>query len=1105
MCIIPHVLRSGVLGHLFFVLMLAAAGVMCGTCGSALAQTGTAWSDSITLPGAAGTYYLTTDVTIGGGGIWIVPSGGVTLDLNGHNVTGCQFKINSGVTLTVKNSGNSGEITFEIWPIEVNGGSFYFEGGTLTSPNNNSIVEVKDNGNFSMSGGTITGGRRGVYLQNQSHFAMTGGKIINSGYGVVIENGSTAEISGGEISGHGYDGIRAVSGRVTMSGGNITENSYSGIYYRDGELNLSDAPAAGAPHPTVTGNGSNVYIANAVNDLRINVNGSLSQSAKIGISMAKPGVFTNGLNNRGASANFSSDNSSYDVCLTAAGEATLGKAVASITSGGVTNRYTSLQDAMDAAQPNDTILLLDNISASTDTFPILAWQEDITLDLNGKTISGRPASSSGDLIRIYRKNVGGENHYGRLTLKDTAGSGEIVCEAGGCANVINIMGGDPNVLTMYGGKISGGATNVRVNGNFTMHGGEISGGTTNVNSLGQFTMSGGKISGGTTGVICHTSCSMSGGEISGASGNGVTLDDTSPVFNLLGGTISGNGQYAIEVFENSFVFISNGNPIIVSRGSAESSRGIYLHEGSGISIYDTPAAGSSIGVTLESGAGVAARGRSKAPTEDDLAVFHSDEGYAKFLKTAEKTIVFGYQISYDAGGAEGDLPELFNLDPTDTTADPKVPDRGSLTKTGFRFTGWKDEADNEYMADADFKTLIAQYKPSGSVKLTAQWEAETYAVTLETYGGQVNSGAVTQYTYGIGAALPTDVTWDNYIFSGWYDNVEFSGDPVEQISASDTGEKTFYAQWKYTVRFYKNDEDAQGTMDDQSFIYNGAEQALRKKSFTREGYVFTGWNTVQDPKTQSGGQRYWDEMSVRNLPGDGIVTLYAQWEPTTVRIRKVDEDGYEIGGAVVSIFETLSGKPFGTEQTYDPARDDVIFEGLSIGVKYTVHEVKAPRGYSLAEDKTFVLDEYGFIDLFSADTTVKLIDGIIFLENEPTKVYVRKTDSQSGARLADAQLQLLNTQDGTVSWTSSGTDDREFSGLATGEVYTLHEAAAPSASYAAADDTVFVLDADGSIDPDLTTADYTMEGNILILLVENVRLYTITFMNEDDSVLESEK
>ena len=748
------------LGQLCLVIMLAAAGVMCGTRGSALAQEGTAWSDSVTLPYDAGTYYLTTDVTIGGGGIWIVPSGGVTLDLNGHNVTGCQFRINSGVTLTVKNSGNSGEIKFETWPIEVNGGSFYFEGGTLTTSGDNSIIVQVNKGSFYMSGGTITGGVTGVNLLDQSRFTMTGGNIINNVYGVYITGDSTAAISGGEISRHRSYGIWAVSGEVTMlggvikgnefgigigdpnnrgtlnlSGGTITENTQYGIRYSNGKLNLSDTPVAGASSPTVTGNGTNnVRFLNSSNDLSINVTGSLSPSAMLGISMAKPGVFTNGLNNRGTSANFSSDDSSYDVCLTAAGEAKLGRAVASITSGNVTNRYTSLQDAMDAAQPNDTILLLDNISASTDTFPILVWKELITLDLNGKTISGSSDSSSGDLIQIYRMKVGGDYSYGQLTLNDGSAekSGEIVCDPGGCENVINIVDG-PNVLTMYGGKISGGTTNVKNTGKFVMNGGEISGRTTNVNSSGQFVMSGGKISGGTTGVICGTSCSMTGGEISGASGNGVTLDGTTGAFYLSGGEIKGNGQYAIEAFEKSFVYISNENPIIVSRGSAESSRGIYLHEGSGISIYDTPAAGSSIGVTLKSGAGVAARGRSKAPTEDDLAVFSSDEGYAKFLNSAEKTIVFGYQISYDFDGGtltgwntniytpvtdgQGNTTGLTQTVNHGSTASSP----GAPSKDGSSFQGW-------YLSETayDFNTPVT----TNNIILKAKWNLIIRSVTV---------------------------------------------------------------------------------------------------------------------------------------------------------------------------------------------------------------------------------------------------------------------------------------------------------------------------------------------------------------------------------------
>ena len=54
------------------------------------------------------------------------------------------------------------------------------------------------------------------------------------------------------------------------------------------------------------------------------------------------------------------------------------------------------------------------------------------------------------------------------------------------------------------------------------------------------------------------------------------------------------------------------------------------------------------------------------------------------------------------------------------------------------------------------------YAPGASVpadvtELTVQWTAPTYAVTLHTNGGTINNGNVTEYTYGVGATLPTDV------------------------------------------------------------------------------------------------------------------------------------------------------------------------------------------------------------------------------------------------------------------------------------------------------------------------------------------------------------
>ena len=66
------------------------------------------------------------------------------------------------------------------------------------------------------------------------------------------------------------------------------------------------------------------------------------------------------------------------------------------------------------------------------------------------------------------------------------------------------------------------------------------------------------------------------------------------------------------------------------------------------------------------------------------------------------------------------------------------------------------------------------YAPGASVPaevttLTVQWTAPTYTVTLHANDGTINNGNVTEYTYGVGATLPTDVTRTGYTFKGWYD------------------------------------------------------------------------------------------------------------------------------------------------------------------------------------------------------------------------------------------------------------------------------------------------------------------------------------------------
>ena len=149
--------------------------------------------------------------------------------------------------------------------------------------------------------------------------------------------------------------------------------------------------------------------------------------------------------------------------------------------------------------------------------------------------------------------------------------------------------------------------------------------------------------------------------------------------------------------------------------------------------------------------------------------------------------------------------------------------------------------------------------PADVTKLTVQWTAPTYTVTLNAGDGTINSGNVTSYTYGVGATLPTDVTRTGYTFKGWYDNENLTSSPVTAISNTETGNKEYWAKWEInqytiTVKPENGKADITITQDYGTPITAPADP-------TREGYTFIGWDT-EIPKT---------------MPAENI-TLKAKWK-----------------------------------------------------------------------------------------------------------------------------------------------------------------------------------------------------------------------------------
>ena len=64
-------------------------------------------------------------------------------------------------------------------------------------------------------------------------------------------------------------------------------------------------------------------------------------------------------------------------------------------------------------------------------------------------------------------------------------------------------------------------------------------------------------------------------------------------------------------------------------------------------------------------------------------------------------------------------------------------------------------------------------------------------------------------------------------------------------------------------------------------------------------------------------------------------------------------------------------------------------EGLKTGEEYTVREVRAPKGYTVAPDFTFTIDEEGEVTSTGSVTE----EGVLLVEDVRTHVRVSKVDA----------------------------------------------------------------------------------------------------------------
>lgn len=209
-------------------------------------------------------------------------------------------------------------------------------------------------------------------------------------------------------------------------------------------------------------------------------------------------------------------------------------------------------------------------------------------------------------------------------------------------------------------------------------------------------------------------------------------------------------------------------------------------------------------------------------------------------------------------------------------------------RTGFNFTGWWTEATGGTQV-----TDPAMF-PAADTTYYAQWTEKTAVdVTFTSGEGVWNDGTTGEKKVptkpDLKATIPGTVSRAGYTFDGWQSgNAAY---PSLDAGATETavireGQAVHYTpKWSaktYTIRFDKNgQQDATGTVNDQTYVYDTADAKLTTDVFTSTTHKMLGWSLDQNADAArylAGAEidSVLKEAMTKSL--NGTVVLYAVWQ-----------------------------------------------------------------------------------------------------------------------------------------------------------------------------------------------------------------------------------
>ena len=256
---------------------------------------------------------------------------------------------------------------------------------------------------------------------------------------------------------------------------------------------------------------------------------------------------------------------------------------------------------------------------------------------------------------------------------------------------------------------------------------------------------------------------------------------------------------------------------------------------------------------------------------------------------------------------------------------------------------------------------------------------------------------------------------------------------------------------KTGVQILKVDSNGKGVRDALLAVYDGdrkiEEWTSDGEPHAIEGLVAGHKYTLRELQAPAGYKKAADQEF--EVSDSKILEVRMVDKPTKVSIMKVDGNGQGLKGAVLELRDS-TGRLIAHWESDGTA---YILEGeLMEGATYTLSEISAPEGYTLAKPQTFVVSEKDEV------TEVKM-------ENIPNSVIISKKSLTGVNSIAGAVLRVVDAQGKEVvaKWTTEAGKDKVVTGVFKPNVtYTLEEISAP-AGYRKADNITFSLNEAGEI------------------------------------------